>query len=61
MIFPGHLSNATLRGPVWITGGTPGPEASVFDFLLLLVFFFVVHFLYPAKPALQGGAFSQQV
>jgi uncharacterized protein len=51
MIFPGHLSNATLHGPTWITGGTPGPEASVFDFLILIIFFVAVHYLYPAKPS----------
>jgi membrane protease YdiL (CAAX protease family) len=49
MIFPGHLSNATLHGPSWMTGGTPGPEASVFDFLILAVFFFVFDRLYPAR------------
>ena len=49
MIFPGHLSNATLHGPNWMTGGTPGPEASVFDFLILAVFFFVFDRLYPAR------------
>ncbi len=49
MIFPGHLSNATLHGANWLTGGTPGPEGSVFDFLILAVFFFVFDRLYPAK------------
>jgi uncharacterized protein len=49
MIFPGHLSNATLHGPNWLTGGTPGPEGSVIDFLLLAVFFFVFDRLYPAR------------
>jgi membrane protease YdiL (CAAX protease family) len=51
MIFPGHLSNATLHGPNWLTGGTPGPEASLFDFLILAVFFFVFDRLYPARQA----------
>jgi len=51
MIFPGHLSNATLHGPNWLTGGTPGPEASVFDFLILAVFFFLFDRLYPARHA----------
>ncbi|HKN74585.1 MAG TPA: type II CAAX endopeptidase family protein [Candidatus Acidoferrum sp.] len=51
MIFPGHLSNATLHGPNWMTGGTPGPEASLFDFLILAVFFFVFDRLYPARQA----------
>ncbi|HKV23462.1 MAG TPA: type II CAAX endopeptidase family protein [Candidatus Acidoferrum sp.] len=49
MTFPGHLSNAVLHGPRWMTGGKAGPEASVFDFLILFVFFFAVHFLYPEK------------
>jgi membrane protease YdiL (CAAX protease family) len=51
MIFPGHLSNATLRGPAWLTGGTAGPEASVLDFLVLAVFFYLFHRLFPAKAA----------
>jgi uncharacterized protein len=49
MIFPGHLSNATLAGPAWLTGGTAGPEASVADFLVILFFFYGLHFLYPAN------------
>jgi membrane protease YdiL (CAAX protease family) len=49
MIFPGHLSNATLHGPNWLTGGTPGPEGSVIDFLILALFFFVFDRLYPAR------------
>jgi uncharacterized protein len=55
MIFPGHLSNATLHGPNWLTGGTPGPEGSVLDFLILLVFFFVFDRLYPARMQLKSG------
>jgi membrane protease YdiL (CAAX protease family) len=51
MIFPGHLSSATLHGPNWLTGGTPGPEGSLFDFLILAVFFFVFDRLYPARKA----------
>jgi uncharacterized protein len=49
MIFPGHLSNAALHGPEWLTGGTPGPEGSIIDFLILLVFFFVFDRLHPAR------------
>ena len=50
-VFPGHLSNATIAGPAWLTGGSVGPEASVFDFVVLLIFFLVIHRLYPARPA----------
>jgi len=56
MIFPGHLSNATLHGPAWLTGGTAGPEASVFDFLVLGVFFFVFPRLFPAKASTNQAA-----
>jgi membrane protease YdiL (CAAX protease family) len=49
MIFPGHLSNATLQGPNWLTGGVPGPEASVIDFLIVAVCFLVFDRLYPAR------------
>jgi membrane protease YdiL (CAAX protease family) len=51
VLLPGHLSNAVLRGPAWLTGGSPGPEASVFDFLLLVIFFLIVHRLYPPRRA----------
>ncbi len=51
MIFPGHLSSATLHGPAWLTGGTVGPEASAFDFLIFFVLFFVIDRLYPANKA----------
>ena len=49
-LFPGHLSNATLAGPTWLTGGSTGPEASVCDFVVLLIFFYVFHRLYPPRP-----------
>lgn len=50
-VFPGHLSAATLAGPSWLTGGSAGPEGSVFDFLMLLLFFYIVHRLFPSRPA----------
>jgi membrane protease YdiL (CAAX protease family) len=57
MVLPGHLSDATLHGPAWLTGGTVGPEASVFDFVLLFIFFYVIHRLYPPhKSPQQAGA-----
>jgi CAAX protease family protein len=47
MRFHGHLSNSFLRGPAWLSGGTVGPEASVFAFFLMGAGALVVHFLYP--------------
>jgi hypothetical protein len=45
----GHLSNAELRGPTWLTGGSVGPEASVFCFLTMGLQFLVVLWLFPVK------------
>jgi len=46
----GHLSHAVLNaGPKWLTGGTVGPEGSVFCFLTILLQFLVVMWLFPAK------------
>jgi uncharacterized protein len=56
MVLPGHLSDATLHGPVWLTGGTVGPEASVFDFVLLFIFFYVIHWLYPPNKTPQQAS-----
>ena len=51
LVFPGHLSNASLAGPAWLTGGNAGPEGSVLDFIVLLIFFYLFHLLYPSVPA----------
>jgi CAAX protease family protein len=51
VVFQGHLSNATLAGPAWLTGGSTGPEASVCDFVMLVILFYVFHRLYPARAA----------
>jgi len=48
-VFPGHLSNATLQGPVWLTGGATGPEGSVFSFVVMAGLALAVHYLYPAR------------
>jgi membrane protease YdiL (CAAX protease family) len=44
----GHLSNAILPlTPRWLTGGTVGPEGSVFCFLAIGVQFLIVMWLFP--------------
>ena len=47
MLAKGHLLNSNLHGPRWLTGGTIGPEGSVFDFLLFLMVFVIFAWLYP--------------
>ena len=45
----GHLFNSTFHGPTWLTGGTVGPEGSVFAFLVLLIGGIGIHFIFPKK------------
>jgi membrane protease YdiL (CAAX protease family) len=45
----GHLSNAVLQGPAWLTGGSVGPEGSVFCFLTMGMQFLLVIWLFPAQ------------
>lgn len=45
----GHLLNSTFHGPTWLTGGSVGPEGSVFAFLVLVLAAVGIHFLFPAK------------
>jgi membrane protease YdiL (CAAX protease family) len=49
LVLEGHLSNASLYGPDWKTGGTVGPEGSVFSFLTMAILAIAIHFLFPAK------------
>lgn len=46
----GSLSHAIVHGDRWLTGGSVGPEGSVFCFLLVALMFVVFHLLHPAKP-----------
>ena len=50
----GHLFNTTFHGPTWLTGGTVGPEGSVFAFLVLIVGGVGIHFLFPKKQLLDS-------
>jgi membrane protease YdiL (CAAX protease family) len=52
----GHLSNSILHGPKWLTGGTVGPEGSVFCFLTMGLQFLVVMWLFPKKTTTNESA-----
>lgn len=54
-VMQGHLSYAVLHGPAWLTGGTVGPEGSVFCFLTMILQFLVVLWLFPKRPATLGS------
>ncbi len=46
----GQLLHSTMHGPAWLTGGTVGPEASVFSYLTVLLFAVVFYLLYRKSP-----------
>jgi membrane protease YdiL (CAAX protease family) len=48
-VFEGHLSNATLHGPIWLTGGTVGPEGSIFSFITMAAAVIVIHKAFPPR------------
>jgi len=52
----GHLSNSILHGPKWLTGGTVGPEGSIFCFLTMGLQFLVVMWLFPQKTTTNESA-----
>jgi len=49
VLYEKHLSNAVLHGADWLTGGTVGPEGSVFSFITMGLCALLIHFLFPAK------------
>src|SRR5712664_2647591 len=55
IVFQGHLSNASLHGAKWLTGGTVGPEGSVFSFLTMGILALAIHFLFPGKEDIGRG------
>lgn len=46
-IEPGHLMSPTFHGPIWLTGGSVGPEGSVLCFLLVVALWAVFARRYP--------------
>lgn len=57
---PGVLSRLDLQGPVWLTGGAAGPEASWLSFPVLAGIALVVRFALPRWQAPTGQSSSGQ-
>jgi membrane protease YdiL (CAAX protease family) len=57
-LLAGHLFNASVTGNHWVTGGTVGPEASVFNVVTTLIGIAVLALVYPEAryPQLSDGA-----
>jgi membrane protease YdiL (CAAX protease family) len=49
VVAPGHLLNSSLHGPVWLTGGTVGPEASVMAFVVVALAALLFARLFPSR------------
>jgi membrane protease YdiL (CAAX protease family) len=52
VVYDQHLSNASLHGADWLTGGSVGPEGSFFSFLSMGILALVIHLFFPAKKPL---------
>lgn len=46
----GHLTAASLHGPMWLTGGSVGPEGSALVFAVIGIGALGLHVLFPAVP-----------
>jgi uncharacterized protein len=59
----GHMLNATLTGSKWLSGGSVGPEASVFDLIVTIAGILLLAKVYPdAKyPAVKAAAADETV
>jgi membrane protease YdiL (CAAX protease family) len=49
LLAQGHLLNSSFHGPVWLTGGSVGPEGSYLVFGVLVLSAVAIHFMFPAK------------
>jgi hypothetical protein len=49
ILVSGHLLNSSFHGPVWLTGGTVGPEGSVMAFAVVGVAALIFSRLYPPR------------
>lgn len=58
LVVRGHLFNSSFQGGVWLTGGTVGPEASIFSFVALFAAAVGVRFLFP-KTQVSNRAYTR--
>jgi membrane protease YdiL (CAAX protease family) len=43
----GRFLNSSVQGPKWLTGGSAGPEGSIFALIVLLLCALLIHFRFP--------------
>lgn len=49
MVSPGHLLSSSLRGPLWLSGGSVGPEGSVLCFVVIALVWICFDRVYPRR------------
>jgi uncharacterized protein len=49
-LLPGHLLNSSFHGPVWLTGGSVGPEGSYLVFIVIGALWVAFGRAYPTVP-----------
>jgi membrane protease YdiL (CAAX protease family) len=49
MVAPGHLLSSSMHGPLWLSGGSVGPEGSVLCFVVIAAVWIAFERLYPAR------------
>jgi len=54
-VAPGHLLNSWFEGPNWLTGGSVGPEASIFVFIVMALMALLFHFIYKPAKRVEAG------
>jgi membrane protease YdiL (CAAX protease family) len=60
MVAPGHLLRSALHGPDWLTGGSVGPEGSVFCFVVIAVVWIAFERTHPAATVLSNQSASPE-
>ena len=48
-VWPGHLLSSSLHGAGWLSGGTVGPEGSVFCFVVIALVWIAFERIYPPR------------
>lgn len=49
IVVSGHLLNSSFHGPMWLTGGTVGPEGSVMAFAVVAIASVIFSRIYPSQ------------
>jgi len=55
-MLPGHLLNSSMHGPVWLTGGSVGPEGSYLIFVVIGALWVLFDRTYPEVKYGQGAS-----